>query len=49
MFENWSINDLQGAIWMHKNGTVPVGGYPLDWYENELFKRTGSKNGWHED
>lgn len=46
---HWTVNDLEGAIWDYKNGRVPVGGYPLQWYEDELYRRTGSKKGWHEE
>lgn len=49
MFENWTDEDLRGAIWTHKNGMIPRGGYPLEWYEDELYRRTGSKKGFHEE
>ncbi|WP_193774791.1 hypothetical protein [Vallitalea guaymasensis] len=49
MFKNWTVENLKNAIWQYKNGVVPRGGYPLKWYENELYIRTGSKKGFHED
>lgn len=49
LLEQMTENNLKNAIWMCKNGMVPTGGYPLEWYEEELFKRTGSKRGYHED
>lgn len=48
-FENWTDNELRNAIWMAKNGTVPKGGYPREWYEEELYRRTGSRKGFHEE
>lgn len=47
-FKNWTIDNLKNSIWMMKNGMSAVGGYPLEYYENELFSRTGSKKGYHE-
>lgn len=49
LFEGWTIEDLKNAIWIHKNGMVPRGGYPLEWHEEELYQRTGSKKGYHEE
>jgi hypothetical protein len=48
MFENWTDDELRNAIWVAKNGMVPRCGYPLEWYEEELYRRTGSKKGFHE-
>lgn len=40
---------LKDAIFLSKRcGIVPVGGYPVKWYEDELERRTGSRKGWHE-
>lgn len=44
-----TTDQLQNAIWMDKNGMVPVGGCPREWYEDELERRTGSRKGYHED
>ncbi len=50
LLKSMSVNDLKNAIWQIKRcGTVAVGGYPLEWYEDELYYRTGSKAGYHED
>lgn len=49
MFENWTDDELRNAIWMDKNAMVPKGGYPREWYEEELSRRTGSKKGFHEE
>lgn len=49
LFKNWTVDDLACAIWDYKNFRVPKGGYPLEWYEDELYRRTGSRKGWHED
>lgn len=48
MVERMSVQDLKNAIWVHKNGMVPVGGLSLEWYEDELVKRTGTRRGYHE-
>lgn len=49
LFGNWAISDLRNAIWIIKNGSVAKGGYPLEWYEDELERRTGSRRGFHEE
>jgi hypothetical protein len=48
LFKNWTITELKNAIWTMKNSMVAKGGYPLEWYEDELYFRTGSKKGFHE-
>lgn len=50
LFQNWSDDDLKHAIWQIKGcNTVAKGGYALEWYEDELERRTGSRKGFHED
>ena len=44
-----SENSLRNEIWKSKNGTVPVGGYPLEVYEDDLYAIAGHKKGYHED
>lgn len=42
-------SQLKDAIFLSKRcGIVPVGGYQVKWYEDELERRTGSRKGWHE-
>lgn len=48
LLEKMSISDLKNSIWMSKGHMVPVGGLPLEWYEDELERRTGSRKGYHE-
>ena len=48
LFENWTEGELRNAIWTIENGSIARGGYPLEWYEDELYRRTGSRNGYHE-
>jgi len=48
LLDRMSIRELKNAIWQDKNGMVPVGGLPLEWYEDELEKRTGTRRGYHE-
>ncbi len=43
-----TVNELKNAIWMYNSGLVPVGGMPIEWYRNELFKLTGETKGYHE-
>jgi len=49
LLKRMSVNDLKNAIWMCKSGMCPIGGLPLEMYENELYFRTGSKAGYHEE
>ncbi|WP_251616973.1 hypothetical protein [Senimuribacter intestinalis] len=49
LLERMTINELKNAIWMDKNGMCPMGGFPREWYEDELEKRTGSRKGYHEE
>lgn len=44
-----TINQLKNAIWQIKNGMVAIGGYPLEWYEEDLYLLTGNKKGYHEE
>lgn len=48
LLERMSIRELKNAVWQDKNGMVPVGGLPREWYEDELEKRTGTRRGYHE-
>jgi hypothetical protein len=48
LLERMSIRELKNAVWQNKNGMVAVGGLPLEWYEDELEKRTGTRRGYHE-
>lgn len=48
LLERMSIRELKNSIWQDKNGMVPVGGLPREWYEDELEKRTGTRRGYHE-
>ena len=49
LLERMTINELKNAIWMDKNGMCPMGGFPREWYEDALEKRTGSRKGYHEE
>jgi hypothetical protein len=44
-----TVEQLKNAIWTHNNGMVPVGGMPIEWYRNELYKLTGETKGYHEE
>ncbi|MEA4962102.1 hypothetical protein [Lutispora sp.] len=44
-----TVEQLKNAIWNYNNGLVPVGGMPIEWYRQELFKLTGETKGYHEE
>ena len=48
-FKNRTDDELRNDIWAIKSQGPPgVGGYPLEWYEDELERRTGSRKGFHD-
>lgn len=48
LLQRMTENELRNAIWMCRSGMCPIGGRALEDYENELFRRTGDKKGYHE-
>ncbi|OQB15746.1 MAG: hypothetical protein BWY15_00459 [Firmicutes bacterium ADurb.Bin193] len=39
LLERLTVQELENALRFDSIGTVPVGGYPREWYEEELFRR----------
>lgn len=44
-----TVKQLKNAIWSCRNGNVPIGGMPIQWYRKELFRLTGETKGYHEE
>ena len=44
---DFTVNELRNAIWVCSLGNVPVGGYDVNDYRNELKRRGLSKKGYH--
>ena len=49
LLQRMTVDELKNAIWKYNIGVCPVGGYPIEWYRDELENRTGSRKGYHED
>ncbi len=50
LFKDWNDNELKNAIWISAGcHSVPRGGYPEEWYRDEIERRTGSRLGYHEE
>jgi hypothetical protein len=43
-----TVEQLKNAIWIHNNGSVPVGGLPVVEYRKELTRRGEDGKGYHE-
>jgi hypothetical protein len=46
--KNLSENELKNAIWAIKNGSVAIGGLPIESYRRELLRRGLDGKGFHE-
>lgn len=42
-----TINGLKHAIWIASMGSIPKGGYPIEQYRDELYRRTGNREGYY--
>jgi len=44
-----TVEQLKNAIWIHNNGSVPIGGLPVEEYRKELIGRGEDGKGCHEE